>query len=139
MKFENGTVVLDGGTKEHHTRPAVDPLFSSAAAAYGPRVVGVMLSGGGQDGLKGLLAIASAGGLSLVQDPGEAEHASMPDAAIARDQVSAALAVDQLGDALVGLARGREVSTEPGRITVREQRRDSDPPPEACEPSASTT
>ena len=110
MTFEHDSIVLDGGAKEHRTRPAVDPLFTSAALAYGPRVVGVVLTGGGHDGMQGLLAITTAGGVSLVQKPSEAEHASMPEYAIAHDHVRAALPVDEIGDALVRLARGDSVS-----------------------------
>ena len=106
MMFERDRIELSGGTKEHHTRPAVDPLFTSVALAYGPRVVGVVLTGGGHDGMRGLLEVTRAGGLSLVQKPSEAEHASMPEYAIAHDHVIAALTVDEIGDALVLLARG---------------------------------
>ncbi len=106
MRFEHDRIALDGGAKEHRTRPAVDPLFSSAALAYGARVVGVVLTGGGHDGMEGLKDVTAAGGLSLVQKPSEAEHASMPEYAIAHDHVQAAFTVDQIGDALVLLARG---------------------------------
>jgi two-component system chemotaxis response regulator CheB len=106
MRFEHDTIVLDGGPKEHRTRPAVDPLFASAALSYGPRVVAVVLTGGGHDGMQGLLDVTTAGGLSLVQKPSEAEDATMPEYAIAHDHVRAALTVDEIGDALVLLARG---------------------------------
>jgi two-component system chemotaxis response regulator CheB len=106
MTFEHDRIALDRGAKEHHTRPAVDPLFASAALAYGHRVVGVILTGGGHDGMQGLLDVTTAGGLSLVQKPSEAENASMPEFAIAHDHVRAALTVTDIGDALVRLARG---------------------------------
>ena len=109
MTFEHDSIVLDGGPKEHRTRPAVDPLFSSAAVSYGPRVVGVVLTGGGHDGMLGLLDVTTAGGLSLVQKPSEAAHASMPEYAIAHDHVRAVLTVAEIGDALVLLARGGAV------------------------------
>jgi two-component system, chemotaxis family, protein-glutamate methylesterase/glutaminase len=112
MTFANDVIALDAGAKEHRTRPAVDPLFNSAAEAYGPRVVGVVLTGGGHDGMQGLLSITTAGGLSLVQKPSEAEHASMPEYAIAHDHVRAALTIEELGSALLLLARGRVVSLE---------------------------
>ena len=109
MTFEADRISLDGEPKEHHTRPAVDPLFSSAAFAYGRRVVGIVLSGGGHDGMLGLRDVTNAGGLSLTQKPSEAEHDSMPAFAIAHDHVRAALTVEELGDALVLLVRGEAV------------------------------
>lgn len=76
---------LDRGTKVHDTRPAVDPLFVSAAMAFGPRVVGVVLSGLGRDGAAGLQTIHNHGGRALVQDPVEAASPQMPAAAFAQD------------------------------------------------------
>jgi len=64
-----GFIRLDQGPKENHTRPAADPLFRSAASVYGPRVIGIILTGGGSDGTQGLIAIEQAGGLAIVQDP----------------------------------------------------------------------
>src|SRR5262249_27438159 len=69
LMLEDGVVRLNRGPKEHRTRPAIDPLFRSAAEAYGERVVGVLLSGFGDDGVPGLIEIKKAGGLSIVQDP----------------------------------------------------------------------
>ena len=109
MKFERDRIDLDRGAKENYVRPAVDPLFTSAALAYGPRVVGVVLTGAGHDGMQGLVAIAKAGGLSLVQKPSEAEHTSMPEYAIAHGDVRAVLTIHEIGDALVLLARGGTV------------------------------
>jgi two-component system chemotaxis response regulator CheB len=117
MTFEQDSIVLARGAKEHYARPAVDPLFASAARAYGRRVVGVVLTGGGHDGMQGLLDVTTAGGLSIVQKPSEAEHASMPAYAIAHDHVRASLTVDEIGDALVLLAQGAPVpvvAVEPG-------------------------
>src|ERR1700724_2624443 len=67
-----GFIRLDQGPKEHHTRPAADPLFRSAASIYGSRVIGIILTGGGNDGTRGLTAVEQAGGLTIVQDPGDA-------------------------------------------------------------------
>jgi two-component system, chemotaxis family, protein-glutamate methylesterase/glutaminase len=76
---------LDGGSKVHDNRPAIDPLFVSAAMAFGPRVVGVVLSGLGKDGATGLRMIRNRGGLTFVQDPVEAAASEMPAAAFAQD------------------------------------------------------
>jgi len=114
MTFGHGRVSLDHEAKQNFTRPAVDPLFVSAAHAYGPRVVAVVLTGGGHDGMQGLLQVTKAGGLCLVQKPSEAEHASMPAYAIEHDHVRAALTVDKIADALVLLARGCAVAIEAG-------------------------
>src|SRR5439155_1626996 len=97
MVVEDGRVLVNRGPKEHHTRPAVDPLFSSAAAAHGPRVVGVLLSGAGDDGLRGLIAIKAAGGISIVQDPAEALHPSMPRNAIVYHRADSVLPVARIG------------------------------------------
>jgi two-component system, chemotaxis family, protein-glutamate methylesterase/glutaminase len=106
MTFDRGTIALDIGAKQHFTRPAVDPLFTSAARIYGPRVVGVVLTGGGHDGLQGLLDIEAAGGLSLAQKPSESRDPSMPEHSILHDHVDAVLSLDEIGDALLNLVSG---------------------------------
>jgi two-component system chemotaxis response regulator CheB len=75
-----GRIRLDRGSKVHNTRPAVDPLFASAAATFGRRVVGVVLSGRSKDGATGLRKIREHGGLALVHDPEEALVPEMPAA-----------------------------------------------------------
>ena len=106
LVLEDSVVRLNRWPKEHRTRPAVDPLFRSAAEVYGPRVVGVLLSGFGDDGVSGLIAITDRGGISIVQDPREARHDSMPRNAIAEDDVDAVLSLDGIAAALVALASG---------------------------------
>jgi len=111
--FEDGVVRLGRGPKEHRTRPAIDPLFRSAAKVYGERVVGILLSGFGDDGVSGLIEIKKAGGLSMVQDPKEALHGSMPCTAIREDDVDAVLKLRELAAAIVDLANGEMVDVKP--------------------------
>lgn len=96
---------LGVGPRENMMRPAVDPLFRSAALAYGPRVVGLVLSGYMDDGASGLAAIKARGGVALVQNPLDAEVASMPEAALAAAEADATLNVAEMAGALCELAR----------------------------------
>jgi two-component system, chemotaxis family, protein-glutamate methylesterase/glutaminase len=66
----------------HFSRPSIDVLFESAAEAYGPALVGVVLTGASSDGAHGLQAVHARGGRTFVQDPATAEHAVMPAAAL---------------------------------------------------------
>lgn len=98
-----GTLRLGHGPRENASRPAIDALFRSAALAYGPRVVGVLLSGFLHDGAAGLDAIKARGGLALVQDPDDAEAPDMPRSALAAVPADACAPIAGLGDALAGL------------------------------------
>lgn len=73
-----GVLELDRGPKVRHSRPSADRLFQSAAHVYGPRVIGVLLTGGDEDGTDGLRSINAAGGIGVVQEPQEARDPSMP-------------------------------------------------------------
>ena len=118
LLVEDGRLLLTRGAKEHYTRPAVDPLFRSAAESWGRRVIGVVLTGSGDDGVSGLIAVKAAGGMSLVQDPAEAVHDSMPESAIEQDHVDGILTLDELAEELPRLVAGASLRSHPRRAAV---------------------
>lgn len=86
LVMEKGRLRLVCGPMENRHRPAIDPLFRSAAQTYGGRVIGVILTGTLDDGASGLLAIKGCGGTVLVQDPKDAEYPDMPRNALKQVQ-----------------------------------------------------
>src|SRR5471032_1991604 len=96
-------VVLARTAKENYTRPAIDPLFRSAATTFGQRAIGVILTGNLDDGTAGLATIKACGGLAVVQDPDEARAPSMPNSAIAHVDVDHVLRIEDIAPALVRL------------------------------------
>src|ERR1051325_2632228 len=102
-------VLLSRGPKQNNVRPAIDVLFLSAARMFGPRVIGVVLSGSLDDGSAGLVAIKRAGGIAIVQNPEDAVHRDMPCNAIAAIQADYILPASEIGPAL------NELSSSNGR------------------------
>ncbi len=104
LLLEPGLVRVTRGPRENRFRPAVDPLFRSAAQVYGPRVVGIILTGGLDDGTSGLWTVKRLGGLAVVQNPDEALIPSMPLSALGQVEVDHMLPVAEMPPLLVRLA-----------------------------------
>ena len=103
LLLEAGAIRLSHGPKEHHTRPAIDPLFRSAALEHGPRTIGVVLTGTLDDGTAGLQAIKDCDGIAVVQDPRDADEPSMPMSALAHVDVDRCVTLDALPATLAAL------------------------------------
>ncbi|WP_336356829.1 chemotaxis protein CheB [Pseudomonas granadensis] len=98
---EPGVLHLSDGPKVKFSKPAVDRLFQTAASVFSSRVVSLILSGHDGDGAFGTAAVRAAGGLSLVQDPGDALVSSMPVRAIEKDHPDSSVRSDALLDTLI--------------------------------------
>lgn len=110
LMLVEGRIMLGRGPPENMARPAIDPLFRSAALHYGPRVIGMVLSGFLSDGAAGLNAIKRCGGVAIVQDPSDAIADEMPRRALEATTVDLCVPGARLGDVLCDLVREK-----PGR------------------------
>ena len=104
----DGTLGLSVDEPVNYARPSVDVLFESAAMAFGPGLIGVLLTGAGRDGSQGLLTIQQLGGQTLVQDPQDALADSMPLSALQVLTPDAILPLEALADRLQCLAQNLE-------------------------------
>ena len=102
---EDGHLALSTDELVQYARPSIDVLFDSAADAYGPRAIGVVLTGANHDGAAGLAHIKANGGVAIVQDPETSARRTMPDAAIAamHGAADAVLPLDEIPKFLYGL------------------------------------
>jgi two-component system, chemotaxis family, protein-glutamate methylesterase/glutaminase len=100
---KNGRLRTPRGPRENRSRPAVDPLFRSAALAFGSRVIGVVLSGGLDDGTAGLRGIKMCGGTTIAQDPSDAVVNSMPLNAIRNATVDYSQPAREIGTLIAHL------------------------------------
>jgi two-component system chemotaxis response regulator CheB len=101
---EPGVVRLTRGPRENRFRPAIDPLFRSAAQVYGPAAIGVVLSGNLDDGTGGLRAIKELGGIAIVQDPNDAQFPSMPRSALRHVSIDHCVRLSDMSSLLNRLA-----------------------------------
>jgi two-component system, chemotaxis family, protein-glutamate methylesterase/glutaminase len=106
LLVERGSFALSVDERVRHARPSIDVLFESAADAYGPDLIGIVLTGANDDGATGLVRIKERGGLAIAQDPATAEARTMPDAAIAA-AAPIVLPLEAMGPAIAELATVR--------------------------------
>lgn len=118
LLVEDDRVLVTRGPKENRFRPSIDALFRSAAYTYGPRVIGVVLTGYLDDGTSGLWTVQRMGGLAVVQDPRDAQSPAMPENALQFVDADYVVPLAELGSLLVRL------TTEPApgkpRVTKAE-------------------
>ncbi len=113
---EPGIVRATKGPRENRFRPAIDPLFRSAAQVYGPAAVGVILTGNLDDGSSGLLTIKRLGGIAIVQDPADALCPSMPATAlryVEADHVVALAEIPEVLRRVVAMRKREHLGTPP--------------------------
>lgn len=104
----DSVALLSRGPKVNRHRPAIDPLFESAARAYRGRLIGLVLSGYMDDGTAGLAAVKSHGGISVVQDPKDAVAPNMPSSALRYVDIDFCLPVAEIAPLLVQLVNGKK-------------------------------
>jgi two-component system chemotaxis response regulator CheB len=103
MIGEDLKMLVTKGAQENRSRPAIDPLFRSAAVAFGPGVIGILLTGYLDDGTSGMKAIQRCGGTCIVQDPDDAEYPDMPRNAMTNVDVDHCLPIAEMGGLLYKL------------------------------------
>jgi two-component system, chemotaxis family, protein-glutamate methylesterase/glutaminase len=109
LLVERGFFALSVDERVQFARPSIDVLFESASHAYGPGVIGIILTGANEDGAAGLTAVKARGGVAIVQEPEEAARRTMPDAAIAATVADAILPLEEIGKFVYGLCVGSRV------------------------------
>lgn len=103
MLDEDGKILVTKGAQENRSRPAIDPLFRSAAVAFGNRLIGILLTGYLDDGTAGMKVIKRCGGTCMVQDPADAEYPDMPQNALNQVKMDYCLPLSEMGGLLYQL------------------------------------
>ncbi len=121
LVLKRGHVKVLRGPKENRHRPAIDPLFRSAAYVYGPRVIAVLLTGVLDDGAAGLRAVKQRGGVVVVQDPKTAAYPQMPRNGLAHVEADHIVAVDRIAPLLVELVGKAAPAAPPTPIDLEKE------------------
>ena len=103
VMIENESLILGTDKKVNYVRPSVDILFSSAARAYGSRVIGVILSGTGKDGTRGCREIKAKGGVTIAQNEKTSRWFGMPGAAIKAGSIDYVLDLKEIAGKIIEL------------------------------------
>lgn len=130
MTLNGRQVVLSQGPRQNNVRPAIDPLFKSAARTYGAGVIGVILSGTLDDGSAGLAAVKKNGGIGIVQSLDDAAYSEMPANALAAakaDEVLPAAAIGSALNRLVSHTRAAPMKTPRRKNRGNQEARQADP------------
>lgn len=107
LRVGNGHLILELAEPVHYVRPAADVLFASASQAFGPHVVGVILSGTGRDGARGCQDIKAKGGVTIAQDAKTSRYFAMPKAAIDAEAIDYVLSLPEIAGKIMALVRQR--------------------------------
>jgi two-component system chemotaxis response regulator CheB len=118
LLVNDGSLRLTQGPKENWARPAIDPLFRSAALSFGARVIGIVLTGNLDDGTAGLQAVKSCGGVAIVEDPATAFAPGMPASALESVAVDYVLPIEAIGRQLQQLIVQANSSSAPEQLRL---------------------
>ena len=113
MIDDDERILVTKGAQENRWRPAIDPLFRSAAAVFGSKVIGIVLTGYLDDGTAGMIAIKRCGGTCIVQDPADAEYPDMPQNVLNQLKVDYCLPLSEIGGLLYQLLAKKPAGHKP--------------------------